>query len=697
MAMKSFKEEILLANGTRKKIVLMVEEEQQPRIMMLLKEKLENISENTEEIKEMIWGQWKGVAMVFSEGSEKTASVYVDNKFASDKTNGLIWVKTFDKFYSNPDVLVSMYNNNLWNMKLIMDKVREDETKIEWAKATDSLNSMWDVNIMADAVSNAKWGATVSAEEINRLLNSVDVASIINENKLQSVIAVDEFNNKYSKELQDLFNVADFNNIQQLNETFESFLWVDDSKRITQDILSQLDGDTAKQLLDMSWAKEVANNMNAISSLFKLWEFTGNVWNKLRFWKNKGAGSSTGYEAFLNGLRTELPWYLAQINLKLTEDANKLDKVIMLTKEHLPKIASQIVRISYVEKTINAIIANKEKVWISDDVRNTLMAYLSNMMLTKQMLLTSVVKIIGSRTTMISAKQNNAFTQMRLNISVSWMVLDSVIQIVTNSVQKSSKLINEMLLKWSKSATDLMIKNQREAEEIQDDLLKTLRSFGPEAERLGQAYETHKTNMKNKIDEIRKFKEAEYQPIIDKLEKVKNARIEDAKGQKLANEELRQMIVELEKGVSEASKIEQQGLPTENIFDDLSKKLSLDSYKLIAKNVLSDAFNFVGTLVQNPQVNNESAVDAGVNQGKDYLKMNLEQKKNENIQNVSNSIDAMSVLSPEDKAKMKTVKKQEIEQSFKALEQESLGKMDELGKAVKKDLSKKGVPMNFWL
>jgi len=77
--------------------------------------------------------------------------------------------------------------------------------------------------------------------------------------------------------------------------------------------------------------------------------------------------------------------------------------------------------------------------------------------------------------------------------------------------------------------------------------------------------------------------------------------------------------------------------------------------------------------------------------------MNLEQKKNENIQNVSNSIDAMSVLSPEDKAKMKTVKKQEIEQSFKALEQESLGKMDELGKAVKKDLSKKGVPMNFWL
>jgi len=505
MAMKSFKEEILLANGTRKKIVLMVEEEQQPRIMMLLKEKLENISENTEEIKEMIWGQWKGVAMVFSEGSEKTASVYVDNKFASDKTNGLIWVKTFDKFYSNPDVLVSMYNNNLWNMKLIMDKVREDETKIEWAKATDSLNSMWDVNIMADAVSNAKWGATVSAEEINRLLNSVDVASIINENKLQSVIAVDEFNNKYSKELQDLFNVADFNNIQQLNETFESFLWVDDSKRITQDILSQLDGDTAKQLLDMSWAKEVANNMNAISSLFKLWEFTGNVWNKLRFWKNKGAGSSTGYEAFLNGLRTELPWYLAQINLKLTEDANKLDKVIMLTKEHLPKIASQIVRISYVEKTINAIIANKEKVWISDDVRNTLMAYLSNMMLTKQMLLTSVVKIIGSRTTMISAKQNNAFTQMRLNISVSWMVLDSVIQIVTNSVQKSSKLINEMLLKWSKSATDLMIKNQREAEEIQDDLLKTLRSFGPEAERLGQAYETHKTNMKNKIDENSKI------------------------------------------------------------------------------------------------------------------------------------------------------------------------------------------------
>jgi len=31
---------------------------------------------------------------------------------------------------------------------------------------------------------------------------------------------------------------------------------------------------------------------------------------------------------------------------------------------------------------------------------------------------------------------------------------------------------------------------------------------------------------------IRKFKEAEYQPIIDKLEKVKNARIEDDKRSK---------------------------------------------------------------------------------------------------------------------------------------------------------------------
>jgi hypothetical protein len=52
--------------------------------------------------------------------------------------------------------------------------------------------------------------------------------------------------------------------------------------------------------------------------------------------------------------------------------------------------------------------------------------------------------------------------------------------------------------------------------------------------------------------------------------------------------------------VNEASKLEQQGIPTENVFDDLQKKLSLDSYKLIAKNVLSDAFNFVGSLVSNP-------------------------------------------------------------------------------------------------
>lgn len=693
MAMKSFKEEITLSNGVKKRVVLMIEEAQYPRIITLLKEKLEEVSQQTDEIKELIWGDWKWVAMVFSEWSEKTASVYVDNKFASDKTNWLIWVKTFEKFYNNPDVLVSMYSNNIWNMKLIMNEVRKDEAKEDRAKAANSLNTSGEVDIMADALNKSKWG--VSSEEINKLLNSVDVSSIISENKLQSVIAVDEFNQKYAKELQDLFNVSDFNNIQQLNETFESFLGVDDSKRITQDILSQLDGDTAKQLLDLSWAKEVANNMNAISTLFKLGDITGNIWNKLRFWKGKWAWSSTGYEAFLNWLRTELPWYLAQINLKLTEDANKLDKVILLTKEHLPKIASQIVRISYVEKTINAIIANKEKVGISDDVRNTLMAYLSNMMLTKQMLLTSVVKIIGSRTTMISAKQNNAFTQMRLNISVSWMVLDSVIQIVTSSVQKSSKLINEMLLNWSKSATDLMIKNQKEAEEIQDDLLKTLRSFGPEAERLGQAYESHKTNMKNKIDEIRKFKDSEYQPIIDKLEKVKNARIEDAKDQRAANEELRGMILELEKGVNEASKLEQQGVPAEWVFDDLSKKLSLDSYKLVAKNVLSDAFNFIGTLVQNPWVTEPAAVDAWVKQGKDFFKMNLDQKKDENIQEVTRSIDAISVLSPEDKVKMKTAKKQEIEQSFKALEQESMGKIDELGKAVKKDLSKKWVPMKF--
>jgi hypothetical protein len=78
-----------------------------------------------------------------------------------------------------------------------------------------------------------------------------------------------------------------------------------------------------------------------------------------------------------------------------------------------------------------------------------------------------------------------------------------------------------------------------------------------------------------------------------------------------------------------------------------------------------------------------------VNQGKDFLRMNLERKKNENLKQVSDSIDAISVLSPEDKIKMKTAKKQEIEESFKALEQESMGKIDELGKAVKKDLSKK--------